>query len=499
MHNKKKNYKRYNMSKIIHDIFNSIKHYSSKESFYIQEHSYSYSQLEIYISKTLSVIDNNKKQKCIGIIEGDDIETYAAILAVLFSGNTYVILNPHNPNARNEKIIESTEIELILSKGDNNLYKYLSDRHNCIITSSIESKVNIEIRNIRSEDIAYIIFTSGSTGVPISYGNLDAFYTDYSSLGFKLDCNDKMLQMFDLCFDVSVVSTLYPLSIGASIYTVPMDAVKYTYVYELLEDHELTFAAIPPSILNLLRPYFSEIELAKLKYIILTAEASHFDVVNEFLPSIPNGQIVNLYGPSEGTIYCSSYFIQTGNIKNYNGMLSIGKIFNNMKALILNTDNKEVDRGEKGELCIHGNQIMSAYWNDKEKTDEAFINISGNNYYRTGDICYIDNENDILYCGRKDHQVQINGFRVELSEIEHYAKQLNPDGNNVVIPYKNTNGTLSLHLIVENYQGDNSELLNLIKENVPTYMCPRSIHNIDSFPLNTSGKIDRKELEKIIK
>ena len=118
--------------------------------------------------------------------------------------------------------------------------------------------------------MAYIIFTSGSTGVPkgvpISHGNIDAFYAAYSALNFNLNKEDRLLQMFDLCFDVSVVSTLYPLTLGACTYTVSQNSVKYTQVYELLEDEELTFAAIAPSLLSYLQPYFEEINLPKLKY-----------------------------------------------------------------------------------------------------------------------------------------------------------------------------------------------------------------------------------------
>jgi amino acid adenylation domain-containing protein len=489
------------MKNILEDIYACINTYSEKNAFFIQGNSYSYKELGETISKIAPILNCNNK--CIGIIESDDIETYASILAVLFTSNTYVILNPHNPLVRNERIISLTSIDLILSTKDNSLYRVLQGKYNCILTSGLNISRPLSLIPAGDKDIAYILFTSGSTGtpkgVPISYSNLNTFYEGYSSLGFKLGPEDRMLQMFDLSFDVSVVSTLYPLSIGASVYTVPLDAVKYTAVYEILEDERITFAAIPPSILTLLRAYFSEISLPDLKYLILTAEASLVEIIKEFVPSIPNAQIVNLYGPSEGTIYCSSYFLNKNNIKDYNGMLSIGKIFPNMHSKIISEKNTVLSNGEKGELCIRGEQVMNAYWQDVEKTDQAFVFIEEKKYYRTGDLCYEDQDGDILYCGRTDHQVQLNGFRVELSEIEHFVRQVHTKGNCVVLPVSNINGSLELHLIVEYYMGEDCDLFKILKENLPPYMQPKRIHKLGEFPLNTSGKIDRPKLKLMIK
>lgn len=488
------------MKDIIRDLFSSIEDNKDLCAFKIKNNSYTYKQLYDQICKVSSLIDNNTNN--IGIIESDDIETYASILAVLILGKTYIIINPHNPIARNIRITELIKTDLILSKENNETFIELQKQHKCVITSELEERKEIQLQTSKKSNIAYILFTSGSTGVPkgvpISYGNLNSFYNNYIALGFKLDSNDKMLQMFDLCFDVSIVSTLYPLTIGASVYTVPMDVVKYTAVYELLEDENLTFAAIPPSILTLLRPYFSEINLPKLKYLILTAEASQVDIISEFIPSIPNAQVVNLYGPSEATIYCSSYFFNKNETKHYNGMLAIGNIFNNIDFVIIDKNNNNVNISEKGELCVSGDQVFSAYLNDKERTEEAFINISGKRYYRTGDICFVDSESDIFYCGRKDHQVQLNGFRVELSEIEYFIRSVHSGGNNVAIAIKDNNGNLELHLLVENYKEEEEKLHSIIKEHLPIYMHPRKIHRIDEFPLNASGKIDRMKLSLMI-
>jgi D-alanine--poly(phosphoribitol) ligase subunit 1 len=135
--------------------------------------------------------------------------------------------------------------------------------------------------------------------------NLNAFYTAYHRLGWQLDENDRMLQMFELTFDVSIVSFLYPLTLGACIYTVSPEGVKYINVIETLEKYDLTFAAVAPSLLQLLRPYFPEIHLPALRYLVVTAEASDAELLDAFRKCVPNASFINLYGPTEGTIYCT--------------------------------------------------------------------------------------------------------------------------------------------------------------------------------------------------
>ncbi|MDE5422996.1 amino acid adenylation domain-containing protein [Ancylomarina sp. DW003] len=495
---------------LLTQILKGIQNHQNRNAFFIDGKNYTYKVLAERISGILKEIRHNtgKYPQCIGIVEKDDIETYASLIAVLLSGNTYVILNPHNPEDRNYTIIESTDIQLIL-QSDKSIISIEYPKHiKTIYTQSLSSSTALnELYKIPEEnDNAYIIFTSGSTGVPkgvpITHRNLNSFYSAYSDLNFELDKNDRMLQMFDLCFDVSVVSTLYPLTLGACIYTVPQDGVKYTHVYELLEDEDLTFAAIAPSLLSYLQPYFEEIQLPKLKYLILTAEASNWDLLSQFTACTPNAEYINLYGPTEGTIYCTAYRVNPNQIDTYNGMLAIGQAFKNMHAIIVDDNLKEVTQGEKGELCIAGSQLMNGYWKDVNKTNEVFVNLDcfgvTTRYYKTGDICFVDDKKCIHYCGRKDYQVQIQGFRVELNEIEHTVRQYHSKGSNVVVAKPNQLGNQELHLFLEKYEGNDSNLFEYLKEKLPIYMCPKKIYEISELPLNTSGKVDRKKLLQLI-
>lgn len=490
---------------IIADIMNAAERYSSNYAFVIDDVPYTYEYLLRLVNDISSVL-SEITHDVIGIVAENDIETYAAILAVLRCGKTYVILHPSYPESRNRRIIQIAGIEQVLCTRPSPQSVCSMEGLDFMYISELPSGCSARPANITDEERnAYIIFTSGSTGepkgVPISRCNLNAFYSAYSALGWQLDHRDRMLQMFELTFDVSVVSLLYPLTLGACIYPVGYKDVKYLRVFELLEKYELTFAAVAPSLLQLFSPFFEEICLPNLKYLVVTAEAAQAELLSRFRVCAPNASFVNLYGPTEGTIYCTAYHIPShGTCKQHNGMIAIGKPFAGIDVLITDDDGNSVSQGSDGELWISGKQVMKGYWKDKEKSALSIVKASdGKTYYKTGDICRMDADGDIIYCGRKDFQVKIQGFRVELSEIEYAARQFFENAcNAVVIPKKKDGGYCELHLVVEKETCNTSGLEKHLKEQLPVYMLPRQIHCMKSFPLSTSNKIDRKTIERLI-
>jgi acyl-coenzyme A synthetase/AMP-(fatty) acid ligase len=322
-------------------------------------------------------------------------------------------------------------------------------------------------------------------------------------VGFEIDENDRCLQVFDLTFDVSVQSYLVPLLKGACTYTIPHDQIKYSYVYGLLEDHKITFGAMAPSMIRYLRPYFDEINAPSLRYNILTAEASPLDLVQEWSQCIPNAIIYDFYGPTEATIYCTYYkYERNESVKTLNGNLSIGKAMNGLKAVIIDEENRMLSNNDKGELCIAGPQVTPGYWKNDEKNQSSFISltIDGKSvrFYKTGDSCYFDEDGDILLAGRLDYQVKIQGYRIELSEIEFHARMGLNGVNTVAIPFENSTGNTELVLYVEFTEFEIENLVEYLKSKLPYYMIPTKIIKKASFPINNSGKVDRVKLKEEI-
>ena len=487
---------------MIKDIIRAYRNYPDRVAFVIDDTSYTYQEVFARVQGIMPFVQDCPED-IIGIIAEDCIETYASILAVLLSEKTYVILHPNYPDSRNRTIVESTGMKQVLYGHESGTQQGLPNEIKCISTLELRDENIDHLTREQTQDTnknAYIIFTSGSTGlpkgVPISRKNLNAFYTAYHQLGWQLGPTDRMLQMFELTFDVSVVSFLYPLTFGACVYAVPQKGMKYLNVLDIMERHRLTFAAVAPSVLRLSRPYFGEISFPDLRYLIVTAEATDVNLLDEFRPCIPNATVINLYGPTEATIYCTSYVIPAEGAKHHNGMAAIGKPFPGMDYMIASPSGKQLPAGETGELWIAGPQLMCGYWRTPEKAAGCFVTTPfGKLYYRTGDLCQVDADGDIIYCGRKDTQVKIQGFRIELGEIEYHVKAFYKHGcNAVVLPVYATDGSCELHLAVEKEAEDTESLERYMQSHLPPYMLPRRIHFIPCFPQNNSNKIDRNQL-----
>ena len=182
----------------------------------------------------------------------------------------------------------------------------------------------------------------------------------------------------------------------------------------------------------------------------------------------------------------------------WQGLIGIGKALNKMGTVVVDENYNEVAQGEKGELVIYGPQTSTHYWKDEEKTKASFINIEHKNYkgiaYRTGDLVFENEKGNILYCGRIDHQIKINGYRVELGEIEFHAKKFCGGSNLAAFTIINKIGATSIYMAIEKLTLENQKLVDYLKENLPPYMIPEKIFSIDQLPMSLSGKTDRNAL-----
>ncbi|MBA4250701.1 MAG: hypothetical protein C0425_04625 [Chlorobiaceae bacterium] len=495
-------------------IKNSIEKFAERTAFCIDNKTFTYAQLGQIISNIKKEIESlPTKESLVGIIadEKSGINIYAAIYGSLFAGSGYVPINSKNPIERNRSVIEQSGIKTLLTGFvDDNILKLAAESNCKLIDTSklIDSEINLSLPNVSDDEIAYILFTSGSTGipkgVPITRANVDALMDAFYDLGYEIDENDRFMQMFELTFDFSVICYFAPLVKGASIYTVSNEGIKYGNVYTTLEDHEITFACMVPSIITYLKPYFEDINLPKLKYSLFCGEALYNDIAQGWQKCTPNSKIINTYGPTEATVFCTVYNWNP-EIKNktLNGVVCIGKSMKNMMSIVVDEKGVELPSGEKGELALAGKQLTPGYWKNPEKNKEAFfkLNVNGTEtettFYRSGDLALADSEGDLMYLGRKDHQVKIQGFRVELGEIEHHAREFTKVSC-VAMAYNNGSGITILHLFLENYLGTTEALQENLKSKVPFYMVPTAYTLLTNFPLNTNGKIDRIELQKLL-
>lgn len=487
---------------ILSQVVQSLHSKVIRNAFFINGRYYNYGQFAQRISairEEISELQSNEQVFALAI--HDDLDTYASIFALWMEGKAYVPLHPNQPLERNLNIIQQVGLNNILDSADTSVFENYSlnvmhtDQY--VYTSDyLDNWVEVS-----DDALAYILFTSGSTGVPkgvqITRSNVAAFTDSFWKTGINITEEDRCLQVFDLTFDVSVQSYLVALTRGACVYTVPYGQVKYLYAASLIQEHKITFGAMAPSMLTYLRPYFDEFDATSMRTTILTAEACPIDLIEDWYKCAKNTEIFDFYGPTEATIYCTYYkLMRGGNNLSLNGIISIGKPLANVQAIIISEDGQLVVGQEKGELCVAGEQVTPGYWNNEEKNASSFFVRDSIRYYHTGDLCYWDESGNILYCGRIDQQAKIQGFRVELGEIEYHAREFyNKEYRVVAIAFDNAQKLTEIALFIESREQETHELLAYLRSKMPHYMIPSRIIFEPNFPLNKSEKVDRNSLK----
>ncbi|WP_449399785.1 hypothetical protein [Chryseobacterium wanjuense] len=192
---------------------------------------------------------------------------------------------------------------------------------------------------------------------------------------------------------------------------------------------------------------------------------------------------------TENTIFCTNYKVENP-IKERKGIISIGKSMENTNMSFLD------EKADEGELLLSGKFLTQSYWKNEEKTHEAFIQKDGKTFYKTGDWCLKDNDGDYFYINRIDFQAKINGFRVELAEIEYFANQKLENAISIAVIHKDQHNNDNLILFINDINSDEEEINLHLKNNLQEYCIPSKIIKLETFPTNTSGKIDRNELKK---
>ncbi len=476
--------------------------YLTNNAFCIQEVFYTYRELkDLTAAIQQKLLPLQLKKNAIALIFVDDsIQTYASVFATWFTGMCYVPVKANNPEKRNRNILEQVQPDIVLSCSA--LPSYVKDYDVPVVDTGNINTGTDRLKTIEHapDDLAYILFTSGSTGIPkgvkITYSNISTFLQNFEKIGFNLSHRDRFLQMYDLTFDASVFCMIFPMLFGGCIFTVPDKSMKYLNAYRIIRNHQLTFIKMTPSTIAFLEPYFNEILLTQVRYCLFGAEPLTKSLWDKWRKCVPHASLFNVYGPTETTINCT-YYKQNDEIKAYHDIVSIGKALGDLCVLVLDEHNQICKPGQKGELCVAGNQITPGYWDNDEKNISSFFTkeVEGQKkrFYRTGDLAYTDLDGDLYFCGRLDYQIKVQGFRVELGEIEQCARELTGLKRTIAMGEEVQNQTRIL-LFVENYTGDIRALKTYLTNELPDYMVPWKIINIAGFPQTTSGKIDRRKL-----
>lgn len=456
------------------------------------------------LNKTISYADLNKRanqiahylrnqgikiQDMVGIIGSSSIEICAAILGVLKVGAAYVPLDSNHPIERINYILKHSNTKVLLKHNTDTDCYHFSGRVIPLDSQEIGAcgENNLEKFN-HSTDLAYMIYTTGTTGDPkgvmIEHRSV-VNISEWFNREYQLQNHRNVLQITNIAFDVSVEEILATLLNGATLY-IPDKLVSTTRMIEYLRNNEINLAQFVPATL---KEFLLEGEkLDCLRTVICGGEKLDETLKNQILQK--GYSLYNHYGPTECTI---DAIVAKCDIEKS----EIGKPIANMRAYVVNESGELLPLGVIGELYIAGEGLARGYYNDEVLTGQKFIysdlDQSGR-LYKTGDLVRWSDRGTIEYIGRKDNQVKLRGFRIEIEEIESVFSCI-PGMKQVAVTLKEVAGENCLcgYYVTDQFL-NLEEIKTLLAQKLPAYMIPTFIMQINAIPLNANGKIDRDAL-----
>ena len=430
-----------------------------------------------------------------------------SIFGILKAGGAYVPIDPGYPSERINSIIEDSGIKVLLTRSKHiGTAMKLPPGLVCLdLVLDDVNKLPVRSGNVRikGSDLAYVIYTSGSTGMP--KGVMIEHHSVINRLlwmqkEYPIGKKDVLLQKTPIVFDVSVWELFWWSFTGASLSILKPGAEKEPLeLTEAIERNNVTVLHFVPSMLG---AFLSVVNhdtgrhLNSLRLVFTSGEALKKEQVNLFENSINRNhstRLINLYGPTEATVDVSFYECV---FNTDNSIIPIGKPIDNTRLYVLDKWGQLTPIGVTGELCIAGAGLARGYLNNKALTEEKFTDhlVTGERIYKTGDLARWLPDGNIEFLGRLDHQVKIRGFRIELGEIECAIADCIGIRDNVVLARERNGEKFLVAYYVSEKEIEVAVLKDYLSEKLPGYMIPAYYVHLETLPVNSNGKLNRKAL-----
>lgn len=480
----------------------NLKKINKKKAMICGEQEIFYPELDKRITELTNYLRHQyPEQTPIGILLDRSIDYVVSLLAILNANCIFVPLDPLFPADRILQIAEQAGIHVIITHSSHDTSKIKT--HFIILDQIIFSnRVKLEPIQYQPDDMAYILFTSGSTGQPkgvsISRNAISGILNSVSSL-LPISGDVTVLGLSSFVFDISLIDILLPLTYGGTLIIANESEQRDVEKIKILtKNYHVNFMQATPAVWQLLLDsgWVSEKDFIAIS----TGEALSSDL-HEKLINL-NCHVWNLYGPTETTIWATSLKLPSRQLDHKISTSSIGLPLQGVDCYLISSQGTPAKIGMAGELYIGGVGLSSGYVGAPNLTEEKFVTHSianGKKLYKTGDLVRFTHHSKLEYKGRFDTQVKIHGKRIELGEIESVLRNCEEVLDAVVVVSGKSLAkkliafvTLKMKIAKMDFNADN--IIQSIKNNLPSYMIPAGIEPIDDIPLTTAGKLNRNLL-----
>ncbi|MFT4437016.1 amino acid adenylation domain-containing protein [Caballeronia sp. 15715] len=425
--------------------------------------------------------------------------TVAAMIGVWRAGCAYVPLDMTMPPARLSQILDGAGIAAILSDAGSRTVLEAGEHRvlelEALLAETESDDEDVTLPVVSDKDSAYVIFTSGSTGKPkgveIGHRALSNFLLSMAQApGF--DARDRIVAVTTFSFDISGLELFLPLIVGGQTFIAGHTEVRTGYeLVTRLKDEGATVLQATPSLWSMLLE--AGFKVPKGFKILCGGEPLPRDLADKLLAT--GAEVWNLYGPTETTIWSSASRVVA------NGAVVLGAPLANTDLHVLTDDLHLAPEGVTGELWIGGEGLAKGYFNRPDLTDAAFkqVAIEGaapRRLYRTGDLAKRLADGSLLHLGRRDQQIKLRGFRIEIEDIEAALRKAPGVAAAAVALHTVNDSPRLVGYIVE--AADKTDLATIaahIAEQLPAYMVPSLWMTLDALPQTANGKLDRKALQ----
>jgi len=444
-----------------------------------------------------------REDTLVGIAVERSVEMMIGLLAILKAGGAYVPMDPSYPAQRISLMIENSDAGVILALERTKGCLGETSRQVLSIDGDADAIAREDTQPVpcvaKGQNLAYVIYTSGSTGKPkgvmIEHRNVVNFFT---GMDVAIGADPGVwLAVTSISFDISVLELFWTLTRGFEV-IIHGDEGTHTIPGEI-RNYSVTHMQSTPSLARMIAVNPDGLAaMGRLQKLFLGGEALPTSLIRQLRQQF-HGEMHNMYGPTETTIWSTTF-----PIIGEPDTVPIGKPIANTQIYVLDSELKPVAAGEPGDLYIGGDGIVRGYWQRPDLTRERFLDdpfLAGNRMYRTGDLARFLPDGNLEFLGRSDFQVKLRGFRIEIGEIEAVLEKQPNVGQAAVVAreFKSRTQTEDKRLVgyVVPKTGTKLEIADLrtaLAATLPEYMVPSNFVLLDALPLTANGKIDRNAL-----